>query len=373
MIAAISWLYRLNFGGVEVRAKNLEGALAAHYPTEVIYARNLFTKPEGGNPFTETGLFLWRNPYSNKGKNKRQIEEKFIAKASKYLQGRKSEYAFVSGQAINATAGLQAGLPTIVHMHGVDRWIADPPALEKSLVEGSHPIAAISEDIRQKLIAHGVAAGRINVIPNGVDVAGVQKIVAATTDEAFKHVFPELEPGKFVLSVGQLIPLKNFTRALHAFKEIVQANPELKYAIVGAGELRKQLQAQVAELGLQDKVLLLGHLDQKLVFALYAKALTLFAPSLIESWGLTVFEAMAAGLPVITSARTGASKVISDQAVVVADPENQAEVNSALQAIVSDNSLRQRLITKGEQLASKYSWEASSANYLELCRDLFKL
>jgi 1,2-diacylglycerol 3-alpha-glucosyltransferase len=114
-------------------------------------------------------------------------------------------------------------------------------------------------------------------------------------------------PERYLLLCARLIPEKNlsaFLDALHAHREAF-GDSALKVVQVGPGPLEIEIRAQVARLGLIDNFIMLGSLDYQSLPVLYGLADALILPSVSETWGLVVNEAMAAGLPVLVSELCG--------------------------------------------------------------------
>jgi colanic acid/amylovoran biosynthesis glycosyltransferase len=107
-----------------------------------------------------------------------------------------------------------------------------------------------------------------------------------------------------MVTVARLHPTKGHVHVLKAIRQGLEAGADLRYTIAGNGPNRDTLLTQIDELGLRDRVALVGTLSEGEVFALLSKADAFVLPStgLGEAWPVSVMEAMAAGLPVIASA-----------------------------------------------------------------------
>jgi glycosyltransferase involved in cell wall biosynthesis len=94
-------------------------------------------------------------------------------------------------------------------------------------------------------------------------------------------------------------------------------------------------------------------------------------PSLFEGVGLPLMEAMAAGVPVITS-KVSSMPEIAGGAARLVDPTNEGEITSALAALADDPSLREELRTRGRERAREFSWEAAARRTLEIYTDVLR-
>lgn len=164
-------------------------------------------------------------------------------------------------------------------------------------------IVAVSEQLRQEAIRFAPkVAGKIVLLPNGVDVAGIRR---APT--------PQRAPRLYALFAGRLERVKNPLFLITSFARIAKATPELDLVIVGSGSQSPALANRVAALGLSDRVRFLGGQPRETVFSLMKAACCLVVPSLAEAHPLVVLEAWAAGLPVLASSVKGLRDLVTDE------------------------------------------------------------
>ena len=116
----------------------------------------------------------------------------------------------------------------------------------------------------------------------------------------------------------------------------------------------------VNSMGLKDRVVFHGFIEDKNLPSLYCGALGLVFPSLYEGFGLPVVEAMACGIPVLTSNTTSLPEVAGDAAILV-NPESVDEIKTGIEKLVSDQALRANLIAKGLERVKLFSWDGVAA------------
>ena len=163
--------------------------------------------------------------------------------------------------------------------------------------------------------------------------------------------FPE---GRFVFFfIGNNWLIKGLYHVLRALAEV----PQAQLAIVGADvERRESWHKFAAGLGVADRIHYLPR--RRDVIFYYAAADALLAPSVYDTFPLMPMEAMACGLPVIISGRTGVAEIVgAEDALVVSTPENVPELAAAMRRMATDSALRARLVRNGRALAERNPWD----------------
>jgi glycosyltransferase involved in cell wall biosynthesis len=160
----------------------------------------------------------------------------------------------------------------------------------------------------------------------------------------------------YFLSVGTLEPRKNLKKIIAAFYEISKTNPDFNLVIVGhhgwGDEIYKYIPAD-----LKPKIRLLGGLNDRELYCLYAGAEVFLYPSLYEGFGLPVLEAMTLGTPVVTSDR-GSLKEVAGSAAVIVNPTSVSEIS---QGIITAIENKAKLAEVGRSHAAKFTWERTAA------------
>lgn len=176
-------------------------------------------------------------------------------------------------------------------------------------------------------------------------------------------------PQRYLLYAGAVYPPKNFTRMVQAFARV---GPARGISLVIAGGENRFLSEheleEPARLRLGDWVRWVGWVDAQTLAALYQMAQALLMPSLFESFGLPIVEAMASGCPVVTSNCYGAKEIAADAAVLV-DPVSIDSISEGIERVLIEPTLRTQLVEKGYRRSSHFTWERCATQTLRVLED----
>jgi glycosyltransferase involved in cell wall biosynthesis len=177
---------------------------------------------------------------------------------------------------------------------------------------------------------------------------------------------PGVRSPRYVLMVGTLEPRKGHDLLLRAFADARLADLGVVFAGPTGGR-DGALKAAAAELGVLDRLEILGPVDDARLAGLYRDATMLCMPSLGEGFGLPVLEAMAAGIPVIASDLPVIREVTADSAVLV-PPGDVRALQAAITRVHTDEPLARRLRDAGVRRARDFSWAGTADRTIEAYR-----
>ena len=185
-------------------------------------------------------------------------------------------------------------------------------------------------------------------------------------DDAYFDASPTRTERPYVLYVGTIEPRKNLGALLDAWGSLApELREEYKLMIAGpAGWKSEEILARI-----QSEAHYLGYVPEAAMPSLFASATAFIYPSLYEGFGFPVAQAMAAGVPVITSNVSALPEVTGDAAVLV-DPLSVSEIATALTRVLESNSLRTDLAARGRRRAERYRWEACAQKSLDFFRSI---
>lgn len=273
---------------------------------------------------------------------------------------------------------LLASCPTAWVCHGLD-WYVMPWAsrridrlshkfLVPRYARKTDAIIAVSEVTREHVIQYlPIPPRRVSTIYSGVDDA----FRRVATPEARARLQKRHDlPARFFLYSGAIYPPKNFTRLVQAFAKV---GPEAGISLVIAGGENRFLsehELKVPEaLGLNAWVKWLGWVEPDLLPTLYQMAEVLLLPSLFESYGLPIAEAMACGCPVLTANRFGTQEIAGDAALLV-DPESVDAIAAGMRRLANEPELCRRLIAAGRERVRLLTWRRCAEQTLRLLEDI---
>lgn len=231
------------------------------------------------------------------------------------------------------------GTRRITFIYGTDVWSRLPwhrrwPLAHTDMISISNWTARVATS------ANSLPAGRVRILHNCLDPSfniggrsnGVPTSNAAT---------------KIVLTVSRLTPpdvSKGHRAVIRALPDVITRFPDVEYRVVGDGELRGQLEALGASLGVRDHIRFLGWLPEDELRREYANATVFAMPSSEEGFGFVFLEAMAHAKPVIAGIADAGPEVVGEnEAGLLVDPHQPAQVSEALINLLGDASLRDRL------------------------------
>jgi glycosyltransferase involved in cell wall biosynthesis len=170
----------------------------------------------------------------------------------------------------------------------------------------------------------------------------------------------------YVLYTGIYKPRKNHAGLLRAFQRFLSLGGDADLVVAGPVKEGEALLLRLAsELGLSARLKLTGFVNDGELRSLYSGARLYACPSLYEGFGFTVLEAMACGAPVVCSPETSLPEVAGD-AAYYANARDPQEFGEALFRVFTDSALRSALIAKGAENLTRFSWERTAAQTLDV-------
>ncbi|HTR81637.1 MAG TPA: glycosyltransferase family 1 protein [Bacteroidota bacterium] len=178
-------------------------------------------------------------------------------------------------------------------------------------------------------------------------------------------------PEKFILYVGTIEPRKNIQAVAAAYRDLP---PEIqsRYELVIGGNIgwyAEKILDEIKSYNLENRVHLIGYVDDAHIPALFSMASVFVFPSLYEGFGYPPLEAMACGVPVVSSDRSSLPEAVGDAAVLV-DPTNIQQISDAMRKIISDEKLAEDLRRKGLARSALFTRNSCAEEVLKIFNEL---
>ena len=235
----------------------------------------------------------------------------------------------------------------------------------KFIMDNADAVTASTRELGERGRDQGYN-GEIHIIPHGIDTNQFHPKNAHKRNE-LRRALGVKEDEPMIFAVQRLHPRKRTSQLILAAAEVLKSLPSAKFIIGGRGREMEQLQKLIVSLKLQDSVKLIGYIpDSELPF--YYAAADIFAlHTLYEGFGIVVIEAMASGLPVVTTNVGGMDDIVEDNgAGIIVPPNNPSEMAEAILTTLEAKK-HQRYAEHARRAAEeKYSTKKVCLQYIDL-------
>ena len=271
------------------------------------------------------------------------------------------------------------GTPTVLNVHDLafERYPAETMpgmlgylrrVVPRSARRASRLIA-ISEATRRDLIElYDLPAEKISVVYPGLSPCFHEPAPRSESEVRARYGLPDTP---IILTVGTLQPRKNHLRLVRAFSRV--RDRAVLVIAGGEGWAYDAVRDEVARLHLSGRVIFTGFVDDADLPALYRAAVLFAYPALYEGFGLPVLEAMACGLPVVTSNVSSLPEITGPEAALLINPLDEEELAAALERLLDDKGLRAALAERGRLRAGQFTWEQAAQAVWDVYRALLHL
>ncbi|MEK6984735.1 MAG: glycosyltransferase family 4 protein [Nanoarchaeota archaeon] len=256
--------------------------------------------------------------------------------------------------------------PLVVHVHStefdrtgrhhVNQYVYD---LEKQGMHKADKIIAVSNLTKNKLISHyGVSSEQIEIVHNAVDFS--------------QHVYDEnfeiKRTDRVVLFLGRLTLQKGPDYFVYAAKKVLEQMKNVKFVVAGTGDMEPFIIEKVAELGIADKILFAGFLNEQDVERAYKMADVYVMPSVSDPFGITALEAMKNKTPLIVSKQSGVSEVIRHCLKI--DFWDIDEISNKIISLLRYKPLHETMKDNAYFEVKKFNWDTPAEKCIEIYNGL---
>lgn len=259
-------------------------------------------------------------------------------------------------------------IPLIMSVHSLeqDRAAYMPPhteikQIEKEALHAADYIITVSERSKISIIEqYSIPPEKISVVYNGIEPA----LFSIGNNPLNKSKEP------YILFLGRVTAQKGPHDFLKAAR-IVLEHRDAKFVIAGEGDLKGLLRRQAKLWGIDDKVEFTGKLTGTALYECYQNALVYVLPSIAEPFGITVLEAMSAGIPVITTTVTGAAEILNQ--VIKVEPNQPELIAKHIIKLLDNPIMRQNKGNDGRQEVLHWTWEKTASQTSQVYQTVLKL
>jgi len=237
----------------------------------------------------------------------------------------------------------------------------------KTIVRGANACIAIGTQSKKYFEILGVPPKKIFIAYYTMDLKHFLTKSRLTQEKKLDYMLElGIPKGKIILYVGQFIERKGINYLLSAFKLVQKKYPKTSLLLVGYGPQKNFLMSRVNKEKINN-VFFHGHVDVNEMPRMYGMADIFVLPSYEEAWGLVINEAMAAGLPIVTTDKVGAAAdlVFNGLNGYVVPAKNSKAIATALKKILSSPALLNRMSKESKKIIRNFSPENTGKGFLK--------
>ncbi|MEH6580558.1 MAG: glycosyltransferase family 4 protein [Halioglobus sp.] len=228
-------------------------------------------------------------------------------------------------------------------------------SMQKKVVKQLHNIVTVSDCSRQDIAADfGIQPSGISLVHNGIDIGTFRPM-------------PEIkrQPRSLMATASADAPLKGLRYLLKAYAQLLTQYPDLELLLVSKPQPGGKTERLVKALGLTERVKFVNGISTEQMVRYYAEATIAVVPSVYEGFGLPAGEAMACGVPVVSTDGGALPEVVGDAGVIVPTKNVDALV-AAISGLLDDPELRDQLAERGrERICDQFCWQVCADQMTE--------
>jgi teichuronic acid biosynthesis glycosyltransferase TuaC len=344
-------------------------------------------RPRVGTMETQEGIEVWRPRFLSVPGALKWLDGFFLAvgclptllrlKRSFAFNMIDAHFAYPEGYAATLL-GRWLRVPVSITLRGTEVPLSRDPRRRRRIIAALHRatrIISVSESLKRHAVKFGVAGDKIIVVGNGVDMGKFHRL----DRQAARQRLGLPRDAPVLVSVGALVERKGFHRVIECLPALRQSFPGLRYLVVGGpgpeGDWGARLRRDVIDLGLQECVVFLGTLAPEDLKVPLSAADVFVLATRNEGWANVFLEAMACGLPVVTTDVGGNAEVVADAKLGIVAPFGKADQlaqaiadalgrewdRDAIVAYAEGNSWDHRVSTLVEEFGAIVTRNASSS------------
>ena len=229
----------------------------------------------------------------------------------------------------------------------------------------AHHVFVISDWTKQQILSHFRWVDPQNITVTYLCVSDAFQAPPEPEAVAAFRARRQLDRDRFILYVGTPRPHKNLARLFAAFARLRREGIPHKLLLVGVPPEHVGVRRMISALQLDGSVRLLGYVADRELSLAYRIAEVFAFCSLSEGFGIPLVEAMASGVPIVTSNVGAMAEIVGESAVLV-DPESVESIAEGLSRVLDSEPLRRQLSARGHERVQQFAWEATAQKTLEV-------
>lgn len=235
-----------------------------------------------------------------------------------------------------------------------------------SVLESAHVIT-ISQSSKKDIVGtYKISENKVTVAYPGYDDR-IFRIIK-DTGEIEKIQRKYKISGNYIIYIGTVQPRKNLLRLISSIKKI----DDIKLVVVGKirgkgkqGWMNEEILEEPKKLGIEEKIIFTDFVPVEELPLLITGSKAFILPSLWEGFGIPILEAMACGVPVITSNVSSLPEVVGDAGLLV-NPESETQIEQAIRLLVTDKKLHDKLSKRALEQVKKFSWQKMAEEVIKV-------
>ena len=248
-----------------------------------------------------------------------------------------------------------------VHGEGMDRILKQ---WTNQSMASATAVVTVSKSTANDCHNEGIPAEKITVIYQGYESADDTSVKSLN----YSATLLADSDTSFILFVGTIQPRKNVPCLVESFAQVCHQIPHNLILAGAPGDDSLLVDELIERHDLSNRVIKLGYITDEQRSALYQHAELFVYPSKYEGFGLVILEAMSYGLPVITSNNSSLPEAAGDAAILV-DTDSVTQLANAIKQVCLDPVLRKKLISRGLEQATRFTWKDCATAMLALYKD----
>ncbi len=225
----------------------------------------------------------------------------------------------------------------------------------KAIWSKASVLVACSQGLKNRALKF-LPSIKIEVIPNGVDLNRFHPGQNAVRSEAIK-----------LLTVGRISVTKRVSLLIESVEILHNEGLKVQLTVVGGGRMEQQIRDMVSNKNLNEVVQITGRIESEDMPEIYRQHDILVSASQQEGMSNAMLEAMASGLPIITTRCEGVEELIENNGIVIDKPE-AAQIAQAIQKLSCDRQAYKQMAVEARKQAEKFSWNQTAEEYLNIYR-----